>query len=107
MDITTEGFGYMLAFGDIAWVPFTYSLQTRYLVDYPQPLSWAYVLFVLVVHFIGFYIFRGANAQKDTFRRNPSDPSVKRSFILFIYLLFIIFIYLFILFLCLVFILLL
>ena len=29
MDITTDGFGYMLAFGDLAWVPFTYSLQAR------------------------------------------------------------------------------
>lgn len=36
MDITTDGFGFMLAFGDLAWVPFTYSLQARYLVDYPQ-----------------------------------------------------------------------
>lgn len=32
MDITTDGFGFMLAFGDLAWVPFTYSLQARYLV---------------------------------------------------------------------------
>ena len=23
MDITTDGFGFMLAFGDLAWVPFT------------------------------------------------------------------------------------
>ena len=36
MDITTDGFGFMLAFGDLAWVPFTYSLQARYLVDHPQ-----------------------------------------------------------------------
>jgi hypothetical protein len=36
MDITTDGLGFMLAFGDLAWVPFTYSLQTRYLVDHPQ-----------------------------------------------------------------------
>jgi hypothetical protein len=27
MDITTDGFGFMLAFGDLAWVPFTYTLQ--------------------------------------------------------------------------------
>ena len=27
MDITTDGFGFMLAFGDLVWVPFTYSLQ--------------------------------------------------------------------------------
>ncbi|KAF8752574.1 C-14 sterol reductase [Rhizoctonia solani] len=31
MDITTDGFGFMLAVGDLAWVPFTYSLQARYL----------------------------------------------------------------------------
>ena len=33
MDITTDGFGFMLAFGDLAWVPFTYSLQTRWVLD--------------------------------------------------------------------------
>ena len=36
MDITTDGFGFMLAFGDLAWVPFTYSLQARYLVEHPR-----------------------------------------------------------------------
>jgi hypothetical protein len=36
MDITTDGFGFMLAFGDLAWVPFTYSLQARVLVDHGQ-----------------------------------------------------------------------
>jgi delta14-sterol reductase len=29
MDITTDGFGCMLCFGDMSWVPFTYSLQAR------------------------------------------------------------------------------
>lgn len=36
MDITTDGFGFMLAFGDLAWVPFTFTSCARYLVDYPQ-----------------------------------------------------------------------
>lgn len=27
MDITTDGFGFMLSVGDLVWVPFTYSLQ--------------------------------------------------------------------------------
>lgn len=36
MDIVHDGFGFMLAFGDLVWVPFTYSLQARYLVDHPQ-----------------------------------------------------------------------
>ena len=25
---------------------------------------------------VGYYIFRGANSQKNTFRKNPSDPRV-------------------------------
>lgn len=36
MDITSEGFGYMLAFGDLTWVPFVYSIQARYLMDHTQ-----------------------------------------------------------------------
>lgn len=39
MDIIEEGFGFMLAFGDISWVPVLYSLQARYLVDNPVELS--------------------------------------------------------------------
>ena len=39
MDIVHDGFGFMLAFGDLVWVPFTYSLQARYLVDRPQVSS--------------------------------------------------------------------
>ena len=92
MDITTEGFGFMLAFGDLTWVPFTYSLQARYLVDYPtvrsaqsytfvhaphaQHLSWSATAIILVLHTVGYAIFRGANRQKDIFRADPSDPRV-------------------------------
>ena len=39
MDITTDGFGFMLAFGDLVWVPFTYSLQARYLLEHPVALG--------------------------------------------------------------------
>ena len=35
MDITTDGLGFMLTFGDLVWVPFTYCLQARYLADHP------------------------------------------------------------------------
>jgi hypothetical protein len=49
MDITEEGFGFMLAFGDLAWVPFLYCLQARYLLEHsvqvPLPL-------LLVIAFI-------------------------------------------------------
>lgn len=38
MDLMHDGFGFMLAFGDLVWVPFTYSLQAFYLVGHPSPL---------------------------------------------------------------------
>jgi len=71
MDITTDGFGYMLAFGDLAWVPFIYSLQARYLVKYDPGLSPMQLLLITALHFLGMYIFRSANSEKDAFRRNP------------------------------------
>ena len=43
MDITTEGFGFMLVFGDLTWVPFVYCTQARYLLDHPQVCSAASV----------------------------------------------------------------
>ena len=76
MDITTDGFGYMLAFGDLSWVPFIYSLQARYLVDYDPQLSLISLIMISFVHFLGYYIFRSANSQKDAFRRDPSSPEV-------------------------------
>jgi len=77
MDITTDGFGYMLAFGDLAWVPFIYTLQARYLVDYDPQLSTPAVLAIAAVHFLGFFIFRSSNSEKDAFRRDPEAPAVR------------------------------
>lgn len=69
MDITTDGFGYMLVFGDLAWVPFTYSIQARYLVYHDPNLSASSLAAILALHVLGYIIFRGANGQKDAFRK--------------------------------------
>jgi hypothetical protein len=53
MDITTDGFGYMLCFGDLAWVPFTYSFQARYLADRPTHLSLAAAAAILALKLVG------------------------------------------------------
>lgn len=76
MDVTTDGFGFMLIFGDLAWVPFTYCLQAKYLVHHDPNLSNISLTAILVLHIFGFFIFRGANSQKDKFRRDPDDPAV-------------------------------
>ncbi|KAJ0061849.1 hypothetical protein NL108_012513, partial [Boleophthalmus pectinirostris] len=103
MDIVHDGFGFMLVFGDLVWVPFTYSLQAAFLVVHPQSLSWfgaAVIIalngniipFVTFVYFfilvlisvssfstgIGYYIFRSSNSQKNQFRRDPNHPNVSK-----------------------------
>lgn len=40
MDIITDGFGFMLVFGDLVWVPFLYCLQTRFLQEHGDSLPW-------------------------------------------------------------------
>uniref|UniRef100_A0A3Q2PC84 Delta(14)-sterol reductase LBR n=1 Tax=Fundulus heteroclitus TaxID=8078 RepID=A0A3Q2PC84_FUNHE len=76
MDLMHDGFGYMLAFGDLVWVPFTYTLQANYLVSHPNPLSLPVLAAIVVLKLVGFYIFRKSNSEKNAFRRNPSDPKL-------------------------------
>ncbi|CED85474.1 C-14 reductase [Phaffia rhodozyma] len=75
MDITTDGFGFMLSLGDLAWVPFTYSLQARYLAFHPTELSTLAVLAIIGLEVGGYYIFRAANLEKEWFRagKNPRN----------------------------------
>ncbi|EFQ98015.1 Delta(14)-sterol reductase [Nannizzia gypsea CBS 118893] len=77
IDIILDGFGFMLSFGDLVWVPFIYSLQTRYLAMYPLQLSPINVALILGAQGVGYSIFRGANNQKNRFRTNPEDPRIK------------------------------
>lgn len=75
MDIITDGFGFMLAVGDLTWVPFTYSLQARYLAFEHVELGRTGVAIVIIVAFTGYWIFRTANREKNDFRngRNPKS----------------------------------
>ncbi|ODV82382.1 ERG4/ERG24 ergosterol biosynthesis protein [Suhomyces tanzawaensis NRRL Y-17324] len=75
MDITTDGFGFMLAFGDLAWLPWSYSLQARYLALPENTLHlglWKCAL-ILALKFGGFYVFYSANRQKSDFRQGKLD----------------------------------
>ncbi len=76
MDITTDGFGFMLAFGDLTWLPFIYSLQARYLAVHPVHLGVTGIAGVLAVQGFGYYIFRASNNEKNRFRTNPKDPKI-------------------------------
>lgn len=48
-----DGFGFMLAFGDLAWVPFTYTLQGRYLVDFRNTLSLPMIILIVAIQVLG------------------------------------------------------
>lgn len=76
MDIVRDGFGYMLCFGDLAWVPFIYTLQCKYLDIHHPPHSIMYNVFCLFVVVMGYTLFRGANSVKNKFRTNPNDPAL-------------------------------
>ena len=76
MDVVHDGFGFMLAFGDLAWVPFTYSLQTRYIVDHGIDLPLWLAVGIFGLNILGYWIFRSSNSQKNAFRRDPMSPNV-------------------------------
>ena len=70
MDITTDGFGFMLAFGDLSWVPSR--AQAPWLPGVLR-CSIVYLALVLItlLHFTGYVVFRGANSQKTV----PEGPA--------------------------------
>lgn len=73
IDTTTDGLGFMLIFGDIAFLPFTYTLQTRYLADHPVHLSWLAIAFIIGIYAGGITIFRLSNNEKNGFK--AGDPA--------------------------------
>lgn len=77
MDITTDGFGFMLAVGDLAWVPFVYSLQARYLAFNHIELGPFWTCVIFGIHGLGYWVFRGSNSEKNDFRngKNPKSES--------------------------------
>ena len=68
MDIAHDHFGFYLAWGDLVWLPFMYTIQSFYLSVHPVHLPvWA-LLAVTFLAFGGYAIFRSVNHQKNIFR---------------------------------------
>jgi protein-S-isoprenylcysteine O-methyltransferase Ste14 len=76
MDIKHENFGYMLVFGDLVWVPMTYSIQAFYLIDHVHTLPWWIVVLVIAMNIGGWAIFRSVNLQKHRFRSDPEGVRI-------------------------------
>lgn len=73
-DIKHERFGWMLCWGSLVWVPFTYTIQAYYLVTHPHDLPVIATAGIVALNIAGYAIFRGANLQKHRFRTNPDRP---------------------------------
>ena len=73
-DIKHEKFAWMLAWGDLVWVPFTYTIQAYYLVDHTHALPPAATIGIVALNLAGYAIFRASNIQKHRFRRDPGRP---------------------------------
>ena len=72
-DIKRERFGWMLAWGNLVWVPVVYSLQAHYLVDHVHEIGISATIALVSLDLVGYAIFRGANLQKHRFRENPES----------------------------------
>ena len=68
IDIAHDHFGFYLAWGDLTWLPFMYTIQSYYLVYNPVQLSPLSLVLITSLGMAGYVIFRSVNSQKDNFR---------------------------------------
>ena len=70
IDIAHDHFGFYLAWGDLTWLPFMYTIQCFYLVYNPVSMPFMASVAVAVLGISGYFIFRSVNSQKDDFRKD-------------------------------------
>lgn len=73
-DIMAERFGWLLLWGDYVLVPFFYCVPALYVYRRPDPLPAGAAVALVVAFALGFWLFRGANAQKHRFKETPQAP---------------------------------
>uniref|UniRef100_M8BV54 Delta(14)-sterol reductase n=1 Tax=Aegilops tauschii TaxID=37682 RepID=M8BV54_AEGTA len=87
-DIIAERLGFMLVFGDLVFIPFTFTIQGWWLLgnkmELPLLASVANCIIFLIgysflcpsqtLDWITYLVFRGANKQKHLFKKDPKAP---------------------------------
>jgi steroid 5-alpha reductase family enzyme len=53
------------------------ALQAKYIAERGAALSWPQAALIAALNGAGYCVFRGANSQKDRFRKDPDHPSVR------------------------------
>ena len=75
-DIKHENFGWMLCWGDLVWVPFTYTIQAYYLVEHTHDLPWWARPRHRSLNIVGYADLSRRQLQKHKFRKDPSKPDL-------------------------------
>ncbi|KAF9934330.1 7-dehydrocholesterol reductase [Linnemannia zychae] len=73
IDIAHDHFGFYLAWGDSVWLPWLYTLQSHYLVRNPVDLTTIQFAVIFTIGYIGYFIFRSVNHQKDIVRSTNGE----------------------------------
>jgi 7-dehydrocholesterol reductase len=73
IDIAHDHFGWYLAWGDVVWLPFNYTLQALYLTNHAYQLGTFESLLIVGLAVFGYWIFRVSNNQKSSFRSNQDN----------------------------------
>lgn len=65
LDIVNDEFGYMLAVGDLSFLPFLYPLSSLYLVDHSPQWPAAVWVAILIAGLLAMKAFRESNSERD------------------------------------------
>lgn len=76
IDIAHDHLGWYLAWGDMVWLPFMYTLQSSYLSNNFVVIGTPAVSLIMSMGLFGYCIFRLANSQKDRFRQNCNNNGI-------------------------------
>lgn len=81
MDMVHDGFGFMLAFGDLAWVPFTFTCQSYYLASHPSDLCVFWIVPIILMNskvlLLAEYVYnRKAMLKGEMFRFNARSSAI-------------------------------
>ncbi len=71
-DVIAENFGFMLVWGDLAYVPFLYCLPGWWMVDATEPFAASAWIPLVAFHLAALTVFRQANWQKERFKQDPT-----------------------------------
>ncbi|XP_069702526.1 delta(14)-sterol reductase TM7SF2 isoform X2 [Periplaneta americana] len=74
-EVRYEGTGYMLTLG-YNMFPYIPTIITRFLLNYRLEIPLYALAAIVVIHTIGYVIYRGSNLQKNEFRKNPLNPAL-------------------------------